>query len=126
MTMDSVLNSTQADEELQKLTAALQAAMPVFASLSLENRRKLLQSLATIFDVQDASRASSPEIRTVLTPFTAGTDRGGHFSEDRSMSPKEFMLQKQPRTDVERVACLAYSLRTTAICLSSRLWILAN
>jgi hypothetical protein len=26
------------------------------------------------------------------------------------MSPKEFLLEKQPRTDVERVACLAYYL----------------
>ncbi len=26
------------------------------------------------------------------------------------MSPKEFVLQKQPRTDVERVACLAFYL----------------
>jgi len=26
------------------------------------------------------------------------------------MSPKEFMIEKQPRTDVERVACLAYYL----------------
>jgi hypothetical protein len=26
------------------------------------------------------------------------------------MSPKEFLLEKQPRTDVERIACLAYYL----------------
>ena len=26
------------------------------------------------------------------------------------MAPKEFVLQKQPRTDVERVACLAFYL----------------
>ena len=28
------------------------------------------------------------------------------------LSPKEFLLQKQPSTDVERVACLAYYLTT--------------
>ena len=32
------------------------------------------------------------------------------FSKDRPISPKEFLLKKQPRTDVERVACLAYYL----------------
>jgi hypothetical protein len=26
------------------------------------------------------------------------------------MSPKDFLLEKQPRTDVERIACLAYYL----------------
>ena len=37
-------------------------------------------------------------------------ERGIEFSEDRSMSPKQFMFEKQPKTDVERVACLAYYL----------------
>ena len=32
------------------------------------------------------------------------------FSEDRTISPKDFLNQKQPRTEVERVACLAYYL----------------
>ncbi len=32
------------------------------------------------------------------------------FSEDRSLSPKEFLLQKRPSTDVERIAALAYYL----------------
>jgi hypothetical protein len=32
------------------------------------------------------------------------------FSTHESISPKEFLAQKQPRTDVERVACLAYYL----------------
>ena len=32
------------------------------------------------------------------------------FSEDRSIPPKQFMAEKQPKADVERVACLAYYL----------------
>lgn len=32
------------------------------------------------------------------------------FSRDRTLSPKEFMHDKRPGTDVERVACLAYYL----------------
>jgi len=32
------------------------------------------------------------------------------YSEDTSMSAKDFLLEKQPRTDVERIACLAYYL----------------
>jgi hypothetical protein len=32
------------------------------------------------------------------------------FSFDRSMSAKEFLMDKQPLTEVERVACLAYYL----------------
>lgn len=32
------------------------------------------------------------------------------FSEDRTSSPKEFLISKQPQTEVERVACLAFYL----------------
>jgi hypothetical protein len=32
------------------------------------------------------------------------------FSQDRSSSPKDFLLDKQPHSDIERVACLAYYL----------------
>lgn len=32
------------------------------------------------------------------------------FSEDRSYSPREFILEKKPGSDVERIACLAYYL----------------
>lgn len=32
------------------------------------------------------------------------------FSQDRDISPKEFLKEKLPRTDVERIACLAYYL----------------
>src|SRR5207248_8085715 len=32
------------------------------------------------------------------------------FSDRSELSPKQFLFQKQPRTDVERVACLAYYL----------------
>ena len=32
------------------------------------------------------------------------------FSEDRNLTAKEFLLQKSPKTDIERIACLAYYL----------------
>jgi hypothetical protein len=32
------------------------------------------------------------------------------FSEDRAPSPKDFLFQKQPKTDIERIACLAFYL----------------
>jgi hypothetical protein len=32
------------------------------------------------------------------------------FSSDTSVSPKQFLIQKQPKTDVEIIACLAYYL----------------
>ena len=40
----------------------------------------------------------------------ANVSREPQFSSSEEPAPKEFMLQKRPNTDVERVACLAYYL----------------
>ena len=49
--MEETPNSTESTDELQKLTAALSAAMSLLNGLSHESRQKLLQSLATIFSL---------------------------------------------------------------------------
>lgn len=41
---------------------------------------------------------------------TPSTQREPTFSNRTELSAKEFIFQKQPKTDVERVACLAYYL----------------
>lgn len=48
--------------------------------------------------------AQSPEVF-----FREGSENVA-FSEDTSMSPKEFLLEKKPKTGIERIACLAYYL----------------
>jgi hypothetical protein len=42
-------------------------------------------------------------------PTNQPTERPA-FSDDRAPSPKEFLFQKQPKTDMERIACLAFYL----------------
>jgi hypothetical protein len=37
-------------------------------------------------------------------------DSSLHFTDRAELPPKEFLFQKQPRTDIERIACLAYYL----------------
>ncbi len=56
-------------------------------------------------------------LQTVMTflgldLFEKGSDERviSGFSESKSLTPKEFLLEKQPNSDVERVACLAYYL----------------
>lgn len=70
-------------------------------------RERIWAAVATYFKLgaPDAlgSRTTTPEVRPAI-------EKRPLFSEDRSLSVKEVLLQKQPHTDVERIACLAYYL----------------
>jgi hypothetical protein len=89
---------------------AFESIITALNPLSDEARRRLLESAATLLRIEPSPRAYSSSISTTTAPATAPTKATAPFSVDTEMSPKEFLLEKQPRTDVERIACLAYYL----------------
>lgn len=94
---DSGASSTAEAEILQKIVTAL-------GPLSKDARRRLIETVITFFgqDILSSTQRSEASVsRPTFVP---------QFSEDRSASAKEFLLEKAPQTDVERVACLAYYL----------------
>ncbi len=91
-----VVNDYSAEAQvLADTIAAMQRLTP-------EARLRLLKTVATFFDLSPKEGG--------LTSSEVGTAARPTFSEDRTISPKEFLLQKRPTTDVERIACLAYYL----------------
>lgn len=93
-------NDTNADD-----LAVFNEVVSALKRLEPERRERVLGTVMTFLGMDGrARRAESIYGGAAPTPVSGG------FSEDRSISPKEFMLEKQPRTDVERVACLAYYL----------------
>lgn len=69
-------------------------------------RQRLIQTVATFFEMKGVeSESGVGKVRSSLQEAHRPS-----FSEDRKMTPKEFLLEKQPQTDVEKVACLAYYL----------------
>jgi hypothetical protein len=88
--------------DFDTLAAVLPDVIAAFRKVSPESQKRLLDTVATLFSLQPGSEA--------VVSGIYGRSSAPSFSEDRSMSPKEFLRQKQPRTDVERVACLAYYL----------------
>ncbi|HEV2416655.1 MAG TPA: hypothetical protein VGX94_02525 [Terriglobia bacterium] len=84
----------------------LNEILAAFRKLQPEVQERMLNTVATFLGIGHLS--ANP-----LTLPHQGGPRASletTFSEDRSISPKQFMLEKQPKTDVERVACLAYYL----------------
>lgn len=86
--------------------AALNAVISALQPLTADSRRRILEMVRIFFrDTQ-----AGAEISALVSTHASRTDRPLQFSENLSVSPKEFLLEKQPRTDVERVACLAFYL----------------
>jgi hypothetical protein len=73
-------------------------------------RERVLRSVAAFLSISlgDSPRVPAATMnRGVGSTLAAGQ---AAFSEDRTITPKDFLVEKQPRTEVERVACLAYYL----------------
>jgi hypothetical protein len=79
----------------------------VLKQLDADAQKRVLQSVQTFLGLSTLERAPLSG-NGALTFSQAPYDQS--FSRDRSVSPKEFVRDKNPLTDVERVTCLAYYL----------------
>lgn len=74
---------------------------------------RLVQTVATFLKVDISGSPASPGA-TAPYPHrlkeTESSASGVGFSEREDLSPKDFLLEKEPRTNHERVACLGYYL----------------
>lgn len=85
---------------------ALSTIVGVLKQLDLDAQKRVLQSVQTFLGVP-AERVQHSINGTL--PFSEAPYNQS-FSRDRSATPKEFLRDKNPMTDVERVTCLAYYL----------------
>jgi len=97
-TKPSAGNTALEDDVLVQLITAMRKLEP-------STRKKILQVLATHFEID---LVAAPQTKTITS--STGSALLPTFSEDRTISPKEFMLEKKPVSDIERIACLAYYL----------------
>lgn len=86
---------------------ALSTIVGVLKQLEPTVQNRVLQSVQAFLGLPAQHPASSHGTE-VSPPSRAAAGRD--FSYDRTLSPKEFLRDKHPVTDVERVTCLAYYL----------------
>ncbi len=110
---DSVIDSDYRDvesgptpmEELHALTAVMEVLHEIGDS---EAQARIIKAAASFLKLGGLTDVS---LRGLVVPRVGQTVAGYQaISQTSSVSPKEFLLQKQPKTDVERVACLAFYL----------------
>ena len=91
----------------QSIYAVVDKVIQDLLPFDQHSRLRVYRTVGTFFGFED----SYPKIaRNVDSRVPANVSREPQFSSSEEPTPKEFMLQKQPNTDVERVACLAYYL----------------
>lgn len=102
---------SDASTELQAFNAIVSALQGVREDV----RPRLIKTVFTFLGYSDISLAG-PKSADTEPAHRSATAKTSGFSEDRDISAKEFLFQKKPTTDIERIACLAYYLahyRTT-------------
>lgn len=86
---------------------ALTAIVSMLRNLDEQTQRRVLTSVHTMLGLSTQGWIHAKE--ELDLPMQAEPVISS-FSADRTMSPKEFLREKHPVTDVDRVACLAYYL----------------
>ena len=105
-------NETATIDELQ-IHEATQDVIDRLKEFNNEARRRVFRRALGFYELDIAPSATpSRHVQPDRPPTPQESANGGtpHFGDRAELPPKEFMFQKQPRTDIERIACLAYYL----------------
>lgn len=101
----ATFNNNNADNDNNEDDAAVLAeVISALRKLSPESRRRLIETVSTFFN------ARLPYSPSSVTPQTGTVPSRSAFSEAKPITAKQFIHEKEPRTDVERIACLAFYL----------------
>lgn len=78
--------------------------------LDIEAQKNILQAVTTILGISSTIPYANSNEGFLKVGIDTPSRQSVSFLENRSMSPKEFLRDKSPVTDVDRITCLAYYL----------------
>jgi hypothetical protein len=95
------------ENENSSAAQALNSIITILNDLNEDERERIMQAVSSFFRLERETAYDRPrrDHQTINERTIRPT-----FSADTAPAPKEFLLEKQPSTDVERIACLAYYL----------------
>ena len=102
----------EASTDERKIYTALQTIIDAMLEFDQDTRERMLRTVSTFFGIAPQFQPQPQELMPSARKHTVPA-----FSNREDLSPKDFLVQKKPKTDVERVACLAFYLthyRSTA------------
>jgi len=94
------------DTNIEILTTIVSA----LKELDVESQKRTLQAVITFLGIPWSSSEITYSIAHESRNNEVGLKKEVSFSENRDMSAKEFLKQKSPQKDIDRIACLAYYL----------------
>jgi hypothetical protein len=97
-----------ADE--RAVSRAVQDVIDRVLDFDAATRRRVFRTAHTFLFPDEGASPSSPNQLGSRQDRSGVASRPTSFEQRDQLAPKEFMLRKQPQTDVDRVACLAYYL----------------
>ena len=104
--MENDTNMSDLDINLEVLNSIITS----LKKLDTDGQKKILQAVTTLLGISWPISHSYGNVNFPTAEFADSSQKSISFLENRSMSPKEFLRDKAPQTDIERIACLAYYL----------------
>lgn len=95
-------------EQSEQKLHVFQEIVSKLTLLSAEDQRRTISAVITLLGL-DIRIGKSERNHDVFININEKNDSPG-FVDREQVSPKEFLLEKEPKTDIERAACLAYYL----------------
>lgn len=100
--------ATESPVDEREVRDAVQMIVDRLIDLDDDTRSRIFRAAQTILGLDTPPQMLRHSVSSGIRSM--GVARPLSFSEREELPPKEFLFQKQAKTDVERVACLAYFL----------------
>lgn len=99
-----------AGEDFASDITVLRNLISILNGLERKSMIKMIKMIITFFELDYIDFSDMNANKKLFRAEDTNRLQKASFSEDRSLSPKQFLLEKKPMTEVERIACLGYYL----------------